>query len=98
MTTFAPARVIPTINANVKHNPNHNSNPNPNPDLNPPPTPNQKPNHYPHSNPLLSEISPQEQLLAEHMLDHHFHMLNSPFMSPRFSFMIVIVRMLCYIF
>ena len=66
--TFALATIAPMVNANVKHNPN--PNPNPDPTLNPYPTLNQKPNHYPHSNSLLLEISSQEQLLPEQMLDH----------------------------
>ena len=46
--------------------------PNPNSNLNPYPTPNQKPNHYPHSNYLVPEISWQELLSLEQMLDQHF--------------------------
>ena len=65
--TFAPATIAPMVNANVKHNPN----PNPNPNLNPYPILNPNPNHYPHSNSLLLEISSQEQLSQEQMLDHH---------------------------
>ena len=44
--------------------------PNSNPNVNLYRTLNQKPNHYPHSNSLLSEISLQEQLSPEQMLDH----------------------------
>ena len=31
-TTFAPATIVPMVNANVKHNSNPNSSPNLNPD------------------------------------------------------------------
>ena len=58
------------VNVNVKHNPNPNPIPNPYHNLNPYPSLNQKPNHYPHSNSLLLEISSQEQLPPEQMLDH----------------------------
>ena len=49
--TFAPVKIAPMINADIKHNSNPNPNPypNPNPNLNSYLTPNQKPNHYPHS-------------------------------------------------
>ena len=64
-TTFAPTTIAPMINANVKYNPNSK------PIMNPYLTSNQKSNYYPHSNSLLSEISLQEQLSLEQMLDHH---------------------------
>ena len=64
--TFAPVAVALMTNASVQPNPNPNSNPNPNPYT----SLNQKQNDNPRSYSSSPDISSQEQLSLEQMLDH----------------------------